>query len=108
MTLVPGEAQVLMGMGSADHAQVMATAELGTYRGTRLTVVAVCHGEGNLRLSLDQGDGMVVPCDRNIATVDIPVTAEVRPSSVSIALEPGNTYSTLVYSAGPGAAGPRK
>lgn len=108
LTLVPGDAQVLMGMGSDDHAQVMATAELGTYRGTRLTVVAVCQGEGNLRLSLDHADGLVVPCDRNIATVDIPVTAEVRPSKVSMALEPGNTYSTLVYSTGPGAAGPQK
>ena len=107
LSQVPGEARVLMGMGSADHAQVMATAQLGTYRGTRLTVVAVCHGEGKMLLSLDHGNGMVVPCDRNIATVDIPVTAEARPSKLSIALDRGNTYSTLVYSSGPGAAGPQ-
>lgn len=108
MTLVPGEAKVLMGMGSADHAEVTATAALGKYRGTRLTVLAVCQGQGKLQLSLDQGGGLVVPCDRNIATVDIPVTPEARPSRVSIALERGNTYSTLVYSTGPGAAGPQK
>jgi hypothetical protein len=105
MALVPEDAQVLMGMGSSDRAQVMASAELGTYRGTRLTVVAVCQGEGNLRLALDHGGGMEVSCDQGIATIDIPVTPEARPGTVSIALERGNTYSTLVYSADPGAEG---
>ncbi|MDR7358293.1 hypothetical protein [Paeniglutamicibacter sulfureus] len=101
LAVVPGEARVLMGMGSTDHAEVMATAELGDYRATRLTVVAVCQGEGELQLSLDHGGAVAFPCDKNIATVDIPVTSGARPSKVSIVLDPGNTYSTLVYAADP-------
>ena len=52
MELVPGESRVLMGMGSTDRAEVNATAELGTYEGARLTVMAVCAGAGKLRLAL--------------------------------------------------------
>ena len=102
MDLVPGEAQVLMGMGSTDRAKVTATAALGSYEGTRLTLMAVCAGSGTLHLELENSNVLVVPCDRKVATADVFVTGRVRPGSVSIALEPGNTYSTLVYASIPG------
>lgn len=102
MDLVPGEAQVLMGMGSADRATVKATAKLGRYEGTRLTLMAVCAGSGTLHLELEHGNVLAVPCDRKVATVDVIVTGTARPGFVSIALEPGNTYSTLVFASAPG------
>lgn len=102
MDLVPGEAQVLMGMGSADRAKVKATAKLGRYEGTRLTLMAVCAGSGTLHLELEHSNVLAVPCDRKVATVDVFVTGTARPGFVSIALEPGNTYSTLVFASTPG------
>ncbi|MDQ0093858.1 hypothetical protein [Paeniglutamicibacter psychrophenolicus] len=97
MDLVPGEAHVLMGMGSADRAKVKATAALGRYEGTRLTLMAVCAGSGTLHLELEDNNVLAVPCDRKVATADVFVTGTARPGFVSIALEPGNTYSTLVF-----------
>lgn len=102
MELVPGESRVLMGMGSTDRAEVNATAELGTYEGARLTVMAVCAGAGKLRLAWAAGSDLVVPCDRKVVTADIFLTDNARPRNVSIALERGNTYSTLVYTVGSG------
>lgn len=101
MDLVPGEARVLMGMGSADRAKVKATAKLGRYEGTRLTLMAVCAGSGTLHLELEHGNVWAVPCDRKVSTVDVFVTGTARPGFVSIALEPGNTYSTLVFASVP-------
>ncbi len=102
LDLVPGEAQVLMGMGSADRAKVKATARLGSYEGTRLTLLAVCAGPVALHLELEDSNVLAVPCDRTVATIDIFVTGTARPGFVSIVLEPGNTYSTLVFASAPG------
>lgn len=100
MDLVPGGSSVLMGMGSVEETGVSAVARLGTHEGTRLTMVAVCVGPGTLRLELEHENGLVVPCDMKVVTADVFAGPGARPDTVSITLEPGNSYSTLVYAAG--------
>lgn len=99
MDRVPGGAQILMGMGSVEQTGVSAIARLEAHPGTALTMVAVCGGPGTLHLELEHDDGLVVPCDSKVVTTDIVAGPGARPDTVTITLEPGNSYSTLVYTA---------